>query len=92
MRKTDIKYTCFGSWLEMWEADKRSVLNAMSRNMADDLKVGYDFSSHMIKKQLSEIESYEKGINDTYDLFKTMSDEEVERYCFYDLKKRGVIE
>ena len=38
------------------------------------------------------IAEFEKKLSDGYELFKTMTDDQVDRWCFYDMKKRGVID
>lgn len=78
-------------WVDVWQDDKESMLQTMINNMASDLNAGYDYFGKSIVKQRKAIEAYRKEIDDTFDLFKTMEDKEVNRWCFYDLKKRGAI-
>ena len=42
-------------------------------------------------EQRQAISAYEKQMNDELDLFKTMDAPAVNRWCVYDLKKRGAI-
>lgn len=51
----------------------------------------YDYFGKSIVEQNKAIEKYKSDVDDTFDLFKTMDEEEVNRWCFYDLKKRGAI-
>lgn len=78
-------------WFSVWQDDKESILQTMISNMASDLNAGYDYFGKSIIEQRKTIEAYKKEIDDTFDLFKTMEDKEVNRWCFYDLKKRGAI-
>jgi hypothetical protein len=78
-------------WFEIWEDDKESILQTMIKNMASDLDHGYDYFGKSITEQRKAIEEYRKEIDDAYDKFKSMEDKEVNRWCFYDLKKRGAI-
>ena len=78
-------------WFSVWQDYKESILQTMINNMASDLNAGYDYFGKSIVEQRKTIEAYKKEIDDTFDLFKTMEDKEVNRWCFYDLKKRGAI-
>lgn len=78
-------------WFDIWFNDKQSILATMVSNMADDLKVGYDYFGACITRQRQEIENYRKAIDDQLDKFKTMDENSVERWCFYELKKTGAI-
>ena len=79
-------------WFEMWFEDKKCVRDTMIRNMAADLNAGYNYFGNSIIKQRKEIENYQMDIDNTMELFKTMEEKEVNRWCFYDMKKRGIIE
>lgn len=86
------KYSDFkGEWFEMWEEDVKSILATMYKNMSDDLSVGYDPLGNSIKKELEDIAEYRKYINDCYETFKTLDEVAVDRWCFYELKKKGAI-
>lgn len=78
-------------WFDVWQDDKESILYCMIKNMASDLNVGYDYFGKSISEQRKAIEDYKRNIDETYDLFKTMEESAVNRWCFYDLKKRGAI-
>ena len=78
-------------WFEIWQADRESILYTMIRNMASDLDNGYDYFGKSIMGQRKMIEEYKAETDKTFDLFKTMEEKEVNRWCFYDLKKRGAI-
>lgn len=81
------------NWFEMWLQDKHSILYCMKSNMQADLNVGYDPRGKSITEQREMIDNYIKDINDTLDLFKTMKDEnDVNKWCFYDMVKRGAID
>lgn len=80
-----------GKWFEIWFQDKQSMIETMRRNMVADLEAGYNPNGRSILKQAYELSEYEHGFNVQMDLFKSMEDEQVERWCYYDLKKRGAI-
>lgn len=79
-------------WFELWFEDKKSILETMSRNMADDLEIGYNFFGGSIQQQISAMTEYKNQMDAELDSFKAMDEKQVSRWCFYDLKKRGVIE
>lgn len=78
-------------WFFVWQDDKESILETMIKNMTSDLNAGYDYFGKSIVEQHKMIEEYKSGMDATYDLFKSMDEKEVNRWCFYDLKKRGAI-
>lgn len=83
----------FEEWSEMWIADKKAVLDTMVRNMKADLDAGYDFFGKTIQRQMKEINDYKEQMETEMDMFGQMEDEKkVARWCFWDMKKRGVIE
>lgn len=79
-------------WFDLWVEDKRSMLDTMARNLASDLNDGgYDFFGDCIQRQMSEISAYKEQFDTEMDSFKSMTEEAVNRWCFYDMKKRGAI-
>jgi spermidine/putrescine-binding protein len=86
-RVTDSK-----EWFDMWFEDKKSIIATMYSNMGSDLAAGYDYFGKSIQRQKQEIANYEDEFERQLDKFKSMSDDEVNRWCFYDMKKRGAIE
>lgn len=78
-------------WFNLWFNDKQSIIETMVRNMQADLDAGYNPEGHCIRKQRVDIEEYQIKFDRQLDSFKTMDDKAVERWCYYDLKKRGAI-
>lgn len=78
-------------WVDVWQEDKENILFTMIKNMTSDLDNGYGYFGKSIVEQRKTIEDYKKDIDSTWDMFKTMDEKEVNRWCFYDLKKRGAI-
>ncbi len=64
----------------------------MYKNLSADLEAGYSYSGKAIQSQLETIEEYKQDYTKNLDKFVYMSNEEVSRWCYYDLKKRGAIE
>jgi len=79
-------------WFELWFEDKTSILNTMVNNMQADLNAGYDYFGTSITKQRQIIDMYKQQFDAELDIFKSMDDKQVNRWCFYDMKKRGSIE
>ena len=86
MGKTDER-----KWFNMWFEDKESILGCMINNLQADLEAGYRMSSNCIQKQIKDIEQYRQKMQDQLDDFIGLDDKKVERWCYYDLKKRGAI-
>lgn len=78
-------------WFEIWFEDMQSLINTMTRNMQADLDAGYDPNGRRILTQklaiLDKQERFEKRLDD----FQSMEDAKVNRWCYYDLKRRGAI-
>ena len=79
-------------WFDIWFEDKQGMLSTMIRNMSADLDCGYDYFGKSISKQREDIDEYKKEFDRQMEQFKTMDEKQVNRWCFYDMKKRGVIE
>lgn len=86
------RVTDSNDWFNIWFEDKKSIISIMMSNMVADLNAGYDYFGKSIQNQKEEIAAYEKKFEEELDMFKTMDDKQVNRWCFYDMKKRGVIE
>lgn len=86
------RVTDSNDWFNVWLEDRECILNTMVRNMSSDLRCGYDYFGNCIAKQRREIENYKAETDRTIDMFKIMDDKDVNKWCFYDMKKRGVIE
>ena len=79
-------------WFDIWYEDKISMIDTMVKNMASDLENGYDYFGNSIRSQQDMINAYKADFDATMDSFKTIDDKAINRWCFFDLKKRGVIE
>ena len=79
------------NWFEIWFDDKNSILECMVRNMQSDLNAGYNPLGNSIQSQLTEIENYRNAIDAKLEEFSKMEDRAVNRWCYYDLKRRGAI-
>lgn len=88
MAKT--KYT--DDWFEMWHLDKEVILNTMVRNMTADLECGYDYFGKSITKQREAIEAYKEKFDAEVMSFAEKTDEQRNKWCYYDMLRRGVIE
>lgn len=78
-------------WFDIWYEDKQCILSTMISNMQADLNAGYNPIGNTIKRELEEIESYRASIDSKLDEFATMDETAVNRWCYYDLKRRGAI-
>lgn len=81
-----------GQWLDMWIADKKSIVETMAKNMAADLEAGYSYYSRSIQEQKRALEEYDAEYGEQLMAFASMTDEETERWCYFDLLRRGAIE
>lgn len=87
-----VRITDCDNWFDIWFDDKKSMIDTMARNMAADLAAGYNYYGNSIQKQIAVIDAYKLQFDREMDAFKTMDEKQVNRWCFYDMKKRGAIE
>ncbi len=87
-----MRVTDRNDWFDLWFADKQSMVDTMIKNMTSDLAAGYDYFGTSITNQREMIDRYKAQFDAEMDSFKTMDEKQVNRWCYYDMKKRGVIE
>ena len=78
-------------WFELYTADRESVLNTMVGNLCADMDAGYSWFGNSAKKQRAEIQAFKDEYDATLEMFKSMEEDKVQRWCFYELVKRGAI-
>ena len=79
------------NWFSIWMDDKESVLETMVRNMAADLAAGYNYFGESIKRQREAIDAYKAEFERQLMAFADMDDGKRNRWCYYDLLRRGAI-
>lgn len=87
-----MRYDSGTNWFEMWNSDKKDMIAVMYSNMNSDLDCGYNPLGKSITAQRKMIDAYISDYQKTLDSFVEMTDEKVNRWCFFDMIKRGVIE
>lgn len=80
------------NYVEMWEAARKSTITTMYQNLSSDLSCGYDPLGSCVKRQQDEIANYISKYHEALDKFVYMTDEQTNKWCFYDMKKRGDID
>ncbi len=80
------------NWFEIWFEDKKSMISTMMKNMAADIDAGYDPMGYSIRKQIVDIEEYQMKFDREMQNFRTMDEGKIQHWCYYDMKRRGVIE
>lgn len=79
-------------WFEIWFEDKQSIIETMVRNMTADLDNGYNYFGNTITKQRKMIEEYKEKFDGEMKCFWMMDEKQVNKWCYYDLKRRGAID
>lgn len=79
-------------WQDMWITDKRSMVETMLRNIAADIAAGYNPVGDCIKRQREELRKYEEQFDRELMALADMTEEKAERWCKYDLIRRGAVE
>ena len=88
---TTCKLSDRDDWFIIWKSDKDSMIETMVKNMAADLENGYDYFGNSIKQQRETIDAYKRQFDAELDSFKAMDEKLVNRWCYYDLIKRGAV-
>lgn len=78
-------------WFDLWFKDMECIIETMVRNLQSDLEAGYNPHGHCVALQRVEIDSKRNAFDRQLEAFKKMDDAQVQRWCYYDLKKRGAI-
>lgn len=78
-------------WFIVWKEDKESILATMAENLRADLNAGYNYFGKAIQNQQETIRAYKNQFDAEIDSFKSMDEKSVNRWCYYDLIKRGAI-
>lgn len=78
-------------WFQIWMDDKKSIISTMVKNMNADLNAGYNYFGECIKRQRREIEEYKADFDRQVMNFADMDDGKRNRWCYYDLLRRGAI-
>lgn len=78
-------------WFEIWFDYMTGIIETMVRNMQTDLDAGYNPKGFCIRKQRIDIESKKLEFDIQMDKFGDMEDAKVNRWCYYTLKRKGVI-
>lgn len=78
-------------YFEMWQEDYESMLDTMIRNMADDIKAGYDYFGKSITGQREDIEAYKAKHDEALMNLANMDEAKANRWCKMDLIRRGAI-
>lgn len=78
-------------WFEIWYQDKHDMLDAMTHNLSADLSAGYNYFGDSAVKQRKDIDDYKKQFDDEMVMLSNMDANKVQHWCYFDLKRRGVI-
>ena len=89
-------YNRYEKYYSMWKADKENIICTMYRNLTADLEAGYDPVGDTITKEQAEIEAYKAEYKALHSMLIELATDEgwnaVNRWCYKDMVKRGVIE
>lgn len=78
-------------WFDIWCEDYESLIETAVRNIQSDLAAGYNPHGQSIMQSNETLKEFKVRYAQGLETFKTMDDKAVDRWCYYDLKKRGAI-
>lgn len=79
------------NWFNIWYEDKQAMVSTMMHNMTADIDAGYNPMGRSIQKQLRGIREYAEKFDEEMKGFRTMSEGQIQHWCYYDLVRRGAI-
>lgn len=82
-------------WIEMWEADRRSTLATMYRNLTADTEAGYcpwGYSMRLMQYQITEFTTRWESKTIELSMISELDTNAKARKCFKWLKESGAIE
>lgn len=85
------KFSDRSDWFSLWSADQESMLATMVRNLSSDLEAGYQATGTSVGGQIADIADYRSHLLARYNRLRNMTNEQRDRWCFEDMKRRGVI-
>lgn len=89
---SDIQYMGYASWFEAWYTDKKVLIQTMIENMKADIAAGYNPNGECVGKQSAAIDAANTELNNQLDVFTEFNDDtKIDRWCYHDMLKRGVI-
>lgn len=78
-------------WQDIYMADKDCMIEIMKNNMQCDLAAGYDPHGKSITEQRQMIAEYCAQYDRELEALDNMTEQQAERWCYYNLKRRGAI-
>ena len=88
-----MEYDKNGNWLQIWKKDTESLICCMVRNLASDIEAGYDPFGNSITNSINELVKYKSRREmEMKILQETMNPEQINKWCWEDLIRRGAIE
>ena len=89
---SDIAFMGYASWFEAWFTDKKVLIQTMIENMKADIAAGYNPTGDCIRRQSAAIDAANAELNSQLDSFTEFNDDrKIDRWCYHDMLKRGVI-
>lgn len=86
------RVTDSNEWRKMWDSDKRGMIDTMRRNIASDITAGYSLNGKTVRNQIVQILDYEEEYKHSCEVLDSIGEKAANKWCFYDMKRRGVIE
>ena len=80
-----------GEWFAMWSADQESMLATRVKNLAADVAADYSPTGISVGNQIADLADARNAVIAQYNRLRNMSLEQRGRWCFDDMKRRGVI-
>ena len=78
-------------WLEVWIDDWESLIETQNRNIQSELQAGFKWTGQHVQHEVKILKEFDSKYRDGLEKFKYMDEREVQRWCYFDLLKRGAI-
>ncbi len=78
-------------WFDVWCADWEGLIETQARNIQSEIEAGWKYKSARVQNEIRILNEFNGEYKMNLGRFGGMTDEEVNRYCYYDLLRRGAI-
>lgn len=78
-------------WFDVWCADWEGLIETQARNVQSEIDAGWKYKSDRVQNELRILNKFNGEYRRQLGRFASMEDKEVNRFCYYDLLRRGAI-
>ena len=78
-------------WFEIWCEDWEGLITTQSLNIKAELDAGWKWKSDRVQHEVNVLNQFQNTYRLQLGRFAEMEEKQVQRWCYYDLLRRGAI-